>query len=67
MMNPMQMMPNGNPMQMMGQLQQFMQNFKGDPRAQIQQMMNSGQVSQQQYDQAVQMANNIAQMMGIKR
>ena len=46
------------------ELMQFKNNFKGDPRAQVQQLLNSGKVSQSQYDQAVQMANQIQKMMG---
>lgn len=60
-------MPQMNPMQMIQQLQanpiQFLQkagfnvptNLK-DPNAIIQHLMNSGQVSQQRYEQARQMA-----------
>lgn len=47
---------------MLQQLMQFKNGFKGDPRAQVQQLLNSGKVSQQQYDQAVQMANQIQKM-----
>lgn len=42
---------------------QFRQNFQGDPRQQIQQMMNSGKITQQQYNQAVQMANQLMKFM----
>lgn len=38
---------------------QFKQNFKGDPQQQIQQMLNSGRITQQQYNNAVQMANQL--------
>lgn len=44
--------------------QQFQQMFKGDPKQQIQQMLNSGKVSQQQYNQAVQMAQQLQRMIG---
>ena len=44
--------------------QQFQQMFRGDPRQQIQQMLNSGKVSQAQYNQAVQMAQQLQRMMG---
>lgn len=53
---------NINP-QMVQQFLRFKQNFRGDARAQIQQLMNSGQISQSQYDQAVQMANQLSQML----
>lgn len=64
--NPLFNMMSGNNMQnpMLQQLIQFRNNFKGDPRLQVQQMLNSGKVSQSQYDQAVQMANQIQKMMG---
>lgn len=35
----------------------------GDPNQMIQQMLNSGRVSQGQYDQAVKMAQQIQQML----
>ena len=53
---------NINP-QMLQRFMQFRQNFQGDPRAQIQQMLNSGQISQQQYNNAVQMAQQLQQML----
>lgn len=56
---------NSNMMQMMQRFQQFQQSFRGDPRQQIQQLLNSGRVSQQQYDQAVQTANQLRRMIGM--
>lgn len=47
---------------LMAQFQRFKNTFKGDPRQQVQQMLNSGRISQAQYNQAVQMANSLAQM-----
>ena len=46
--------------------QQFRQMFQGDPRQQVQQMLNSGRVSQAQYNQAVQMAQQLQKMLGGK-
>lgn len=43
--------------------QQFKQTFNGDPRQQVQQLLNSGKVSQQQYNQAVQMAQQFQAML----
>lgn len=51
---------------MLQKFNQFRQMFKGDPQQQVQQMLNSGKISQTQYNQAVQMANQVAQMMGIR-
>lgn len=49
---------------MLQRFQQFRQNFKGDPQQQIQQLLNSGKVSQQQYNQAVQMAQQFQRLFG---
>ena len=46
--------------------QQFRQMFQGDPRQQVQQLLNSGRVSQTQYNNAVQMAQQLQRMMGAK-
>ena len=51
---------------MMQKFMQFQQMFRGDPKQQVQQMLNSGKVSQAQYNQAVQMANQLQRMMGIR-
>lgn len=53
---------NINP-QMIQRFMQFRNNFNGDPRMQIQQMLNSGQITQSQYNQAVQMAQQLQQML----
>lgn len=48
-------------------LQQFMQfrrSFSGDPRQQVQNLLNSGKVSQEQYDRAVRMAQQLQRMLG---
>lgn len=56
--------PQGN--NMLQRFQQFRQNFRGNPQEQVQQLLNSGRVSQQQYNQAVQMAQQFQRMFGIK-
>ena len=53
----------GNMGQLMQQFMQFRNTFRGDPKQQIQAMLNSGRVSQSQYNQAVQLAQQLAQMM----
>ena len=50
----------------MQQFQQFCRMFRGDPKQQVQQMLNSGRVTQGQYNQAVQTAQQLARMMGMK-
>lgn len=48
------------------QFNQFRQQFHGDPRQQIQQMLNSGKITQAQYNQAVQRAKALQSLLGIK-
>ena len=50
----------------MQRFQQFQKMFTGDPRQQVQQLLDSGKVTQQQYNQAVQMAKQFQQMLGGK-
>lgn len=45
------------------QFQQFKSTFQGNAQQQVQQLLNSGKVSQQQYNQAVQMANALKGML----
>jgi hypothetical protein len=45
---------------------QFRQMFKGDPQQQVQQLLNSGRISQDQYNAAVQKAQQLGQLMGMK-
>jgi hypothetical protein len=40
----------------------FIKNFKGDPKAQVQQIMNSGVISQEKYNQAVNKTNTLYQL-----
>ena len=48
------------------QFNQFRNSFQGDPSQTIQQMLNSGRATQEQYNQAVQMAQQFKQMFGLK-
>ncbi len=45
-----------NPMQMLQQFNQFRQNFQGDPKAEVEKLLQSGQLNQQQLNQLQQMA-----------
>lgn len=69
MMNPLFNILNGgvqpqSPMtNMIKQLNQFRQTFQGDPKQQVQQLLNSGKMSQQQFNQLSQMATQIQNMM----
>ena len=57
-------MPQGNgPRQMIQQFMQFKQNFKGDPKAEVEKMLQSGKISQQQLNQVQQMAGQFQRML----
>ena len=57
-------MPQGNgPMQMIQQFMQFKQNFKGDPKAEVQKMLQSGRISQQKLNQIQQMAGQFQNLL----
>lgn len=64
--NPLFQMMNQQPgnANILQRFQQFKQMFQGDPRQQVQQLLNSGRVSQAQYNQAVQMAQQMQKMLG---
>ena len=56
-----------NPMAMLIQrFQKFQQSFRGNADQQIQQLMNSGKVNQQQYNQAMQWAQQFQKMISRK-
>ena len=57
-------MPQGNgPMQMIQPFMQFKQNFKGDPKEEVQKMLQSGKISQQQLNQVQQMAGQFQNLL----
>lgn len=55
---------NNNPMtNIITQINQFKNNFKGNPRAEVERLLNSGQMSQEQFNQLAQMAQQIFPMI----
>ena len=58
--------PMANVQQFMQRFNQFRQSFQGDPRQQVQDWLNSGKISQTQYNHAYQMAQQFQQMMNGK-
>lgn len=61
-MNPLfNMLGNNNPM--IKQFDEFKRTFKGDARQQVQSMLNSGQITQEQYNNAVNMANQLKNIL----
>lgn len=58
-------MPNqqNNMLNILQQFNQFKNNFQGDPRQKVQELLNSGQMTQDQFNQLYQMANQFKQFM----
>lgn len=56
-----------NPMQMIQKFMEFKKNFRGNPQEEVQKMLQSGQITQQQLDQAQQMARQFQQMLNIMK
>lgn len=57
---------NMNPIQlinMINQFNQFKSSFTGDPRQQVQQLLNNGKMSQNQLNQLMQMANQFQNLL----
>lgn len=53
----------GNFAQMVQQFNQFKANFKGDPKAEVEKLMQSGKLSQAQLNQLQQMAKQFQSLM----
>ena len=67
--NPLYNMFGGNaPMNPMAQLVRdakvFRKSFTGNPKDEVQRLLNSGQMSQQQFNQFSQIAQQVVQAMG---
>lgn len=58
-----QMNPMNNIQQVLQHFKQFQQSFHGDARQQVQQLLNSGKVTQAQYDNAVKLAQQLQQLI----
>ena len=55
--------PMGQFGQMMQQFQQFKANFQGDPKAEVQKLLQSGKMSQEQLNQLQAMAQQFQQFL----
>nr|DAG49797.1 MAG TPA: Protein of unknown function (DUF2680) [Caudoviricetes sp.] len=49
---------------MVQQFQQFKQSFQGDPKAEVEKLVQSGRISQQQLNQLQQAATQFQQLLG---
>ena len=55
----------GNENNFLKQFSDFKRQFQGNPQEAVQQLLNSGRISQEQYNQAVQKANALRKMLGM--
>lgn len=61
--SPMQNMPFGNMLGLVQQFKQFRDQFQGDPRQQVQNLLDSGQMTQNQFNQLQQMAQQFQSLL----
>lgn len=54
---------SGSTNSMLTAFQQFKQTFSGDPEQQVQALLNSGRMSQEQYNQLAQMASGLMSIL----
>lgn len=58
---------NSNPiMQLVNEARAFRQSFTGNPRAEVEKLLSSGKMTQQQFNQYSQIAQQVLQAMGQK-
>lgn len=57
--NPMLSNPLGNILRFKRELREFQSSFRGDPQKKVQELLESGQMTREQYDQYRQMAQQI--------
>lgn len=50
--------------QMMGELNKFAQTIKGNPQQMVQRLLDTGEMSQSEYNRLAQMAQQISPFMG---
>ena len=55
--------PMGNAMAMLKQFQQFKNSFHGDPKAEVMKLLNNGQMSQAQFNQYQQIAQQFQSLI----
>lgn len=58
---PQQKIQNG-PLSMVEQFNQFVSNFRGDPKQKVEELLKTGQMSREEFNQYSQMANNLRGM-----
>lgn len=61
--NQQQTGPFGNISDLLSRFNQFQSTFQGDPRQKVQELMNSGQMTQEQFAQLSSMARTFQQLI----
>lgn len=56
-----------NPMEMIQSFMEFQKNFKGDPEAEVQNLLQSGRMNQKQLNKLQKMARQFQQLLGSLR
>lgn len=51
------------PLQIIQQFNQFKNSFHGNPQEEVQHLLNSGKISQEQYNEAVQIAQTLQSLL----
>ena len=54
---------NNRMSQFMSEFERFKRSFSGDPRAEIQNLLNSGRMTQEQYNRLAETAKQLSSMM----
>ncbi len=55
--------PKDNMSQFINEVNNFKKNFQGDPRAEVEKMMRNGQLSQAQFNEFAQIANQVSKFI----
>ncbi len=55
--------PTNNMANLLSQFNQFRSTFSGDPEQQVKQLLQSGRMSQEQFNQLAQTANQLRQLL----
>ena len=56
--------PFGNLANILNRFNQFKSTFQGDPKQKVQELLNSGQMTEQQFNQLSQLANQFQSLVG---
>lgn len=57
-------MVSSSPMNMLQAFSEFKRTFQGDPKKQVEELLRTGKMSKQQFEQFSNMANQFSQLLG---